>query len=115
MRKYPVDSIVVDSDGEILVSVNGELGGPQKLVNIAKRNVSLMREVQLVEPFGSRVTASLDPLNPLGITAALMSVKPGRSRILDAPSEVKSWIANEYENFSEPDTSDSYLTLEGLD
>lgn len=106
--------IVVDSDGEILVSTNGELGGPIKLVNIAKKNAAIMREVRLVEPFGRMIRADLDPENPLGIVAALMSVNPGRSRILECPSEVSTWLAEDTEMYGEPDTPDEiYNELTG--
>lgn len=106
MKKYPVHVIVVDSDGEILVSTNGELGGPLSLVKKAKQNAAIMKEVRLIEPFGRMVTADLNPENPLGIVAALMSVNPGRSRILECPSEVSSWLAEDSELYGEPETPD---------
>lgn len=109
-----MQSIVVDVDGVLMVATNGQLGGNQKYANIAKRNSNIMKEVRLVEPYGDLVTADLDPENPLGITAAMMSIKPGRSRVLDAPRSVLDWLIEQDELYGETIPDDGAETLETI-
>lgn len=92
MTKYS-ETIVVDSDGEILSYTNGLLSGPAKLINIAKRNSRARLPVQLIPPFGETFEANLeDPNERLNVLAAMFSVNPGRSRVLEAPDEIETYI-----------------------
>jgi hypothetical protein len=88
--------IVVDSDGDIITSANGQLSSDNReLVSIIKREVLLRSKVQLVAPFGQKIRANLDPEDLLGNTAALFSARPGRTRLLEAPPEVWAWLKQE--------------------
>lgn len=80
--------IAVDSDGQLLICVDGKLSGPSELLAIARRNSNVRELVQLVQPHGALYEANLDDGDPVGEVAALMSVAPGRSRIMEAPAEV---------------------------
>lgn len=84
--------IAVDSDGELLVLVDGKLSGPAELVKAVKLN-SLVREgVRLLEPHGEFFSADVNSENPFEALAALISVNPGRSSVLAAPSEVVEYL-----------------------
>lgn len=90
--------IVVDSDGELIVSANGQISSDNReLVKRVKQAAEIRRRVQLVAPFGNKVTASLEPDNLLGLTAALFAANPGRTTLIEAPEEVTEWIAKESE------------------
>lgn len=90
------DIIVVDADGELIVAANGQISSDNRqLVKRVQRAAETGRLVQLVSPVGSRVRASLDPTDLLGITAALFAARPGRTTILEAPPEVMDWVAEE--------------------
>lgn len=81
--------IAVDSDGELIVYENGQvISNNPELVRIVKEQAKIGMEVQLIQPFGDYFLASLDPENSIGITAALFSARPGRTRLLEAPNEV---------------------------
>lgn len=91
-----VKVIVVDADGEIITAANGRISSDNPaLTKIVKELAEIGMEVQLVQPFGNYVRASLDPNNLIGITAALFSAKPGRTRLLEAPDEVWDWWNSE--------------------
>lgn len=91
-----INMIVVDADGEIITAANGHVSSDNpELVKIVKRSVFLPWSVQLVSPFGRRVRPSLDPENLIGITAALFSARPGRTKLLEAPPEVMEWFRDE--------------------
>lgn len=90
------DLIVVDSDGELIVAANGHVSSDnRKLVKLVKEAAKNRRAVRIVFPAGTRVRASLDPADLLGITAALFAAKPGRTILLQAPVEVTEWVAAE--------------------
>lgn len=92
-----INLIVVDADGEIITAANGHVSSDNpELVKLVKRSVFLPWSVQLVRPFGRWVRPSLDPENLIGITAALFSAKPGRTQLLEAPSEVMEWFQEEH-------------------
>jgi hypothetical protein len=85
--------IVVDADGDIITAANGQLSSNnQELVRIIKREVLFRRKVQLIAPFGKKVRANLQPEDLIGITAALFSARPGRTKLLEAPAEVWEWF-----------------------
>lgn len=86
--------IVVDADGEIITAANGLVSSDNReLVKTVKTEAELGTEVQMIVPFGERVRANLDdPKDLLGITAALFSARPGRTRLLEAPGEVWEWF-----------------------
>lgn len=94
-------TVVVDSDGEILVATNGHVSGPYEYVKEVKANALIGLPVRLVEPYGELVVCDLSPDNLMGIVAALMSVKPGRSKIVDAPGEVFEWVDRNIEEYGE--------------
>lgn len=88
-NKKTIQMIVVDSDGEIITAANGRVSSDNpELVRIVKEQAKIGMEVQLIQPFGDYFLASLDPENLIGITAALFSARPGRTRLLEAPDEV---------------------------
>lgn len=91
--------IVVDADGEIVTAANGLVSSDNReLVRLIKKEAKIGTSVQLVPPFGREVTASLDPEDLVGITAALFSARPGRTRLLEAPAEVWDWLEEDHDN-----------------
>jgi hypothetical protein len=98
--KESVQMIVVDADGTIITAANGLVSSDNpELVKAVKRAVSFRRRIQIVQPSGSEIRANLDPKDLIGITAALFSAKPGRTRLLEAPAEVKEWFKLERADF----------------
>ena len=105
MVKKITKLIVVDADGEIITCANGLVSSDNReLVRIVKREALIGTPVQLVSPFGSYVTATLDPTDLVGLTAALFSARPGRTRLLEAPAEVWDFIEEELDENEEPDS-----------
>ena len=106
MVKKLTKLIVVDSDGVVITCANGlvSIEDPER-VRTVKREALLGTPLQLVVPFGDWVNASLDPENLVGLTAALFSARPGRTRLLEAPAEVWDFFEEEFET-SEPDSFD---------
>lgn len=101
--------IVVDSDGEIITAANGHVSSDNpELVKLVKANALIGRRVRLVEPYGEEVQAELNPENPVGITAALFSARPGRTRLLEAPAEVMDWMIDDAETGEGQSIPDSY-------
>jgi hypothetical protein len=95
-NKKIVHMIVVDADGEIITAANGRVSSDNpELVRIVKEQAAIGMEIQFIQPFGDYFRASLDPENPIGITAALFSAKPGRTRLLEAPQGVWDWLKAE--------------------
>jgi hypothetical protein len=81
--------IIVDADGELITYTNGDISSDNpELVRIVKEQAAIGMEIQFIQPFGDYFRASLDPEDLIGITAALFSAKPGRTRLLEAPDEV---------------------------
>lgn len=103
--------IVVDADGEIITAANGLVSSDNReLVRLVKKEAKISTPVQLVAPFGRTVYANLDPEDLVGITAALFSARPGRTRLLEAPAEVWEWLEEDLENGEEesfPDVNSS--------
>ena len=97
--KKPV-VIVVDSDGDIITYTDGEItcDNPE-LVEKVEKAPFLPWRVQLISPFGQYVRPSLDPANLIGVTAAMYSANPGRSRLLEGPKEVRQWFKKEYKRY----------------
>lgn len=108
--------IVVDADGEIITAANGLVSSDNReLVRLVKTEAELGTEVQMVAPFGERVRANLeDPQDVLGITAALFSARPGRTRLLEAPGEVWDWFNDEESHDGEGDSIGDAYTVEEL-
>lgn len=93
--KKAVQMIVVDADGEIITAANGHVSSDNP--ELVKKVKNAWLSVRLIYPFGTRVTPSLrDPENLIGITAALFSARPGRTRLLEAPAEVWEWMKNDH-------------------
>lgn len=91
--------IVVDADGDIITAANGQISSDNReLIQIIKREVSLGTRTQLIPPFGSLIRASLDPDDLIGLTAALFSARPGRTKLLEAPAEVWRLLEVEIES-----------------
>lgn len=92
--------IVVDADGEIITAANGLVSSDNpELVKAVKHRARIGTWVRLVEPYGREVQANLaDPKDVIAITAALFAARPGRTRLLEAPAEVKEWISQDLED-----------------
>jgi hypothetical protein len=86
--------IVVDADGELIIAANGQISSDNR--ELVKRVKNAWFPIQLIQPFGTVVRPSRDPENLVGLTAALFSAKPGRTRLLEAPDEVWEWMKEEY-------------------
>lgn len=89
---YKYNSIVVDSDGELLVWTDGSLSGSHELKKKVKRASDLEKPVNLI--YGVEdVVASLDNIEDyLAVTAAMFAASPGRTRLLEAPKSVMEWF-----------------------
>lgn len=116
MKKI-IQLIVVDADGEIITATNGLVSSDNReLVRLVKREAELGTPVQMVAPFGEHVRANLeDPKDALGITAALFSARPGRTRLLEAPGEVWEWFNDEGSHDGEGDSFDEAFSPEELE
>jgi hypothetical protein len=111
-KKYVTQLIIVDADGEIITAANGQISSNNgDLVKTIKREVLLGTKTQLIPPFGRQIQASLDPADLVGLTAALFSARPGRTKLLEAPAEVWEWMREDMED-SEGDSFPDVLTLE---
>lgn len=111
-KKYVTQLIVVDADGDIVTAANGSPSSANReLVRTIQREVNLGTLIQLTPPFGRSVQASLDPEDVVGITAALFSARPGRTRLLEAPPEVWEWLEEDMES-SEEDSFEDAFTVE---
>lgn len=111
-KKYVTQLIVVDADGDIVTSANGAISSENReLVRIIKREANLGTLAQLIPPFGRTVQASLDPDNLVGLTAALFTARPGRTKLLEAPPEVWEWLEEDMEG-SEEDSFEDAFTVE---
>lgn len=112
-----IKMIVVDADGVIVTAANGLVSSDDReLVRAIKRESLLMTPVQFVAPYGEWVQANLDdPNDSVSIAAALFSVRPGRTRLLEAPAEVWEWLDND-DNKSqrEPESFPDVTTREEL-
>lgn len=87
-RKYDEVAVVVEIDGELLTWVNGSISGKKELLDDVKLFASLGKHVDIT-PMGPIVRAQIDNIeNPMGALAALISVSPGRARILEVPQNV---------------------------
>jgi hypothetical protein len=102
-------SIVVDSNGQLVVWTDGHLSGDAKLVKEAKLNSELKLPTP-ISPFGPIIPADLTDVNNLaGVLAALSSINLGRTRILEAPDEVLDLIPiyNETNEYTFDDEGDN--------
>lgn len=79
-------SFAVDIDGELLVCTDGHMGGVPATVKEVKRNSWAKLPVMLTRE-GPEVIADLSG-EPVNVLAALMSIYPERTRILEAPDSV---------------------------
>lgn len=116
MKKI-VQLIVVDADGEIITATNGLVSSDNReLVRLVKQGAELGTPVQMIAPFGEHVRANLeDPQDALGITAALFSARPGRTRLLEAPGEVWEWFNDADSHDGEGDSFDDAFSPEELE
>jgi hypothetical protein len=113
MTKYVTKLIIVDADGDIVTAANGAISSDNReLVRIIKREVNLGTLAQLIPPFGRTVQASLDPNDLVGITAALFTARPGRTKLLEAPPEVWEWLEEDMENSEEESFGDVFSVEE---
>jgi len=80
------ETFAVDIDGSLVVCTDSHISGDYALVKQIKLNSYLQLPVS-VTPDGPIVAADLTG-EPLNVLAALMSVYPERSRILEAPASV---------------------------
>lgn len=105
--------IVVDADGEIITAANGLVSSDNpELVKAVKHRARIGTWVRFVEPYGREVQANLDdPKDVIAITAALFAARPGRTRLLEAPNEVKEWISQDLED-GEPQSSPDVFSEE---
>ena len=94
------ENIVVDSDGELIVFIEGHLSATNAQRKTIKENVLLGYGVRLIDPFGEEIAPSLDPKTPLNVVAALFSLAPGRSRLLEAPQSVRDYFELNMESSS---------------
>ena len=79
-------TFAVDIDGELLVCTDGHVGGVPDTVKEVKRNSWAKLPVMLTRE-GPEIIADLNG-EPVNVLAALMSVYPERTRILEAPDSV---------------------------
>jgi hypothetical protein len=87
-----VKSIIMDSNGKLLVWVDGHLSGDAALIKEARLNSDL-RLPTPISAFGPVIPADLTDVNNLaGVLAAMSSTNLGRTRILEAPDEVLELI-----------------------
>lgn len=113
MTNKIVKMTVVDADGEIITAANNLVSSDNsELVRLVKLAAKIRTEVQFVAPFGRTVQAELNPENPVGIAAALFAARPGRTRLLEAPSEVWDWLEEDYDNNSEPGSYSADMSAE---
>lgn len=91
-KMYKYNSIVVDSDGELIVWTNGSLSASPKLKKRVKEASQFDREVELIHGVQPVVANLNDDEDFLAITAAMFSASPGRSRLLEAPQVVTDWF-----------------------
>lgn len=113
MTKRIVQMIIVDADGEIITAANGLVSSDNpELVKAVKHRARIGTYVRLVEPYGREVQANLaDPEDVIAITAALFAARPGRTKLLEAPAEVKEWISQDLED-GEPASAPDAFSIE---
>lgn len=80
------DKFAVDIDGMLVVCTDNHISGDYKLVKQIKLNSFLQLPISIT-PDGPVVKADLTG-EPINVLAALMSIYPERSRILEAPDDV---------------------------
>jgi len=85
-------TVAVDIDGDLLMYCDNRLTGKKHLTDAAWVASIMQREV-LLTARGPRVVANLDnPEDFIAIAAALISVSPGRARVVEAPQEVLNML-----------------------
>lgn len=100
---YLNQEIIVNSDGELIVSVNGRIRTtPELLTKI--RNASLLSTpIQFIIPYGNYYHADITkPIeNEMGLLAALFAPNPGRTDLVTAPASILNKLDEEYLLFDE--------------
>lgn len=91
IRQSKHSTYAVDADGILLVSVDGILSCEDREALRAVKELSGVGRKVHIRAFGRPVVADLDG-EPLNVLAALMSVKQGRTRVLEAPIEVMNFL-----------------------
>lgn len=85
LRK-PAISIAVDVDGELVLYTDGHISASRKTISNIKMNSNLKMPINITYA-GPEIISDLNA-EPINVLAAIMSVYPERSRILEAPKEV---------------------------
>lgn len=104
--KYPIDSIVIEADGHILVASNGQVSGPPEMVKRVKEAALLGEWTQLTYPYGEWVQANLSPEDVVATAAALVCAAPGRSTFLSIPISLLNFLDRDVEENGEHDLRD---------
>jgi hypothetical protein len=81
------NKLVIDVDGEIIIYYEGILKATEVSEKIIRRNSFLKIPVP-VNPNIEPVEADLDSESLINIAAAIISIYPERSRIIEAPTYV---------------------------
>lgn len=101
VKKRLNNSLVVDSDGELLIWTQGKISGSHSSVKTIKQWCRLGREVNIT-PFTDSVPCVWDDEDDIfGALAALFSLSPGKTRVLFAPQFVLDYLDvaySEHEN-----------------
>lgn len=87
------NKIAVEVNGTLVLSTEGHVSCDDPvMLDTIKRNARLRNIIQIVRPFGAHVYASLDPDDPIGNLAALISPDPGRWVVKEVPDAVQEWL-----------------------
>lgn len=89
LRK-PAVSILVDVDGELVAYTNGHISASKNTVKQIRINSQLKIPVNITYA-GPEIVSDLES-QPVNVLAAIMSVYPERSRILEAPAEILNML-----------------------
>lgn len=81
------NKLVIDVDGEIIIYYEGILRATEVSEKIIRRN-SFLKMPVLVSPTIEPVEANLDGESLINVAAAIISIYPERSRIIEAPTDV---------------------------
>lgn len=81
------NKLVIDVDGEIIIYYDGVLKASEDSVQIIRRN-SFLRMPVTVHPNLEPLEANIDSEDLTHVAAAIMSIYPERSRIIEAPEHI---------------------------
>lgn len=80
------NTLVADVDGSLLFWINGEFSGDDESLVTNARLAALTHVTTLLTANGPELMA--DDTEPRGAVAALLAARPGRVRIIEAPSAI---------------------------